>query len=44
MSCRRVIDIACARCFRQKQTCISICLRFAFLEDFLLIVLDFCSI
>ncbi len=30
MFCRRVIDIACARCFRQKQTCISICLRFAF--------------
>jgi hypothetical protein len=30
MSCRRVIDIACARCSRQKQACISICLRFAF--------------
>jgi hypothetical protein len=30
MSCRRVIDIACARCFRQKQACISICFRFAF--------------
>jgi hypothetical protein len=44
MSCRRVIDIAYARCFRQKQTCISICLRFAFLEDFLLIMLNFCSI
>ncbi len=44
MSCRRVIDIACAKCFRQKQTCISICLRFAFFEDFLLIMLDFCSI
>jgi hypothetical protein len=44
MSCRRVIDIACARCFRQKQICISIRFRFAFLEDFLLIMLDFCSI
>jgi hypothetical protein len=44
MSCRRVIDIACAKCFRQKQTCISICFRFAFLEDILLIALNFCSI
>jgi hypothetical protein len=44
MSCRRVIDIACARCFRQKQTCISICFRFAFFENFLLIALNFCSI
>jgi hypothetical protein len=44
MFCRRVIDIACARCFRQKQACISICFRFAFLEDFLLMTLDFCSI
>jgi hypothetical protein len=44
MSCRRVIDIACARCSRQKQVCISICLRFAFFEEFLLIMLDFCSI
>jgi hypothetical protein len=30
MSCRRVIDIACARCSKQKQACISICFRFAF--------------
>jgi hypothetical protein len=30
MFCRRVIDIACAKCFKQKQTCVSICLRFAF--------------
>jgi hypothetical protein len=30
MFCRRVIDIAYAKCFKQKQTCISICLRFAF--------------
>ncbi len=29
VSCRRVVDIACARCARQKQTCISICFRFA---------------
>jgi hypothetical protein len=44
MSCRRVIDIACAKCFKQKQACVSICLRFAFFEDFLLITLNFCSI
>jgi hypothetical protein len=44
MSCRRVIDIACAKCFKQKQACISICFRFAFFEDFLLITLNFCSI
>jgi hypothetical protein len=30
MFCRRVIDIACAKCFKQKQTCISIYFRFAF--------------
>jgi hypothetical protein len=30
MSCHRVIDIACAKCFKQKQACISICFRFAF--------------
>jgi hypothetical protein len=30
MFCRRVNDIACARCSRQKQTCVSICLRFTF--------------
>ncbi len=29
VSCRRVADIACARCARQKQTCISIRFRFA---------------
>jgi hypothetical protein len=34
MSCRHVIDIACAKCFKQKQTCISICLRFAFFWRF----------
>jgi hypothetical protein len=34
MSCRRVNDIACAKCSRQKQTCVSICFRFTFLEDF----------
>jgi hypothetical protein len=28
VSCRRVADIACARCARQKQTCISIRFRF----------------
>jgi hypothetical protein len=44
MSCRRVIDIACAKCFKQKQTCISICFRFAFFEDFLLITLNSYSI
>jgi hypothetical protein len=44
MSCRRVIDIACAKCFKQKQICISICFRFAFLKDFLLMTLNFCSI
>jgi hypothetical protein len=30
MSCRRVIDIVYAKCFKQKQVCISICLQFAF--------------
>jgi hypothetical protein len=30
MFCRRVNDIACARCSRQKQVCVSICLRFTF--------------
>jgi hypothetical protein len=30
MSCRRVDDIACARCSRQKQACVSICFRFTF--------------
>jgi hypothetical protein len=30
MSCRRVDDIACAKCSRQKQACVSICLRFTF--------------
>jgi hypothetical protein len=29
VSCRRVADIACARCARQKQACISIRFRFA---------------
>ncbi len=28
VSCRRIVDIACARCVRQKQTCISIRFRF----------------
>ncbi len=35
MSCRRVNDIACARCSRQKQACVSICLRFTFFFFFL---------
>jgi hypothetical protein len=30
MSCRRVNDIACARCSKQKQACVSICFRFTF--------------
>ncbi len=30
MSCRRVNDIACAKCLRQKQACVSICFRFTF--------------
>jgi hypothetical protein len=30
MFCRRVNDIACAKCSRQKQTCVSICFRFTF--------------
>jgi hypothetical protein len=30
MFCRRVNDIACARCLRQKQVCVSICFRFTF--------------
>jgi hypothetical protein len=34
MFCRRVIDIACAKCFKQKQTFISICFRFAFFWRF----------
>jgi hypothetical protein len=28
VSCRRLADVACARCARQKQTCISIWFRF----------------
>jgi hypothetical protein len=28
VSCRRLVDVACARCARQKQTCISIRFRF----------------
>jgi hypothetical protein len=28
--CRRIVDIACARCARQKQACVSIRFRFAF--------------
>jgi hypothetical protein len=34
MFCRRVNDIACARCLRQKQVCVSICLWFTFLKIF----------
>lgn len=33
-SCRRIADIACARCTRQKQTCISIRFRFAIQKNF----------
>jgi hypothetical protein len=44
MFCRRVNDIACARCLKQKQACVSIYLRFTFFEDFLLITVDFYSI
>jgi hypothetical protein len=44
MSCRRVNDIACAKCLKQKQTCVSICFRFTFFEDFLLIIINFYSI
>ncbi len=45
MSCRRVNDIACAKCSRQKQACVSICFRFTFFfENFLLIAVDFYSI
>jgi hypothetical protein len=34
MSCRRVNDIACAKCSRQKQIWVSICLRFIFFWRF----------
>jgi predicted NUDIX family phosphoesterase len=45
MSCRRVNDIACAKCLRQKQVYVLICFRFTFFfEDFLLIAVDFYSI
>jgi hypothetical protein len=44
ISCHRLINIICAKCFKQKQICISICFQFAFFEDFLLITLNFCSI
>jgi hypothetical protein len=30
MFCRRVNDITCAKCSKQKQACVSICLRFTF--------------
>jgi hypothetical protein len=43
VSCRRVADIACARCARQKQACISIRFRFAiqeFLSNYIKFQLD----
>jgi hypothetical protein len=40
----RVINIVCAKYSKQKQVCFSICLRFAFFEDFLLITINFYSI
>jgi hypothetical protein len=43
VSCRRVADIACARCARQKQACISIRFRFViqkFLSNYIKFQLD----